>query len=238
MESQPAKPRRWDPIVKLTHWGVVTAVIANAIFTEEGSGWHIWVGYGLAGLLALRLLWGLIGPREARFSAFPPSPRRAMAHLGAISRGEVVRHRSHNPLGALMAYAIWGTLMVIVGSGIAMSGPPPADPAAVRGEAGEGQAGNRTEHGDEREESRELSVNLPGRIVNLVIPPARADEAEGPEGAGGEGEGGELLEEVHEIAVNLLYLLIALHIVGVIFETHRSGREIVGAMIPGGNRRA
>ena len=51
MDDQAKQPRRWDPIVKLTHWGVVTAVIANAIFTEEGSGWHIWVGYGLAALL-------------------------------------------------------------------------------------------------------------------------------------------------------------------------------------------
>lgn len=238
MESQSVTPRRWDPIVKLTHWGVVTAVIANAIFTEEGSGWHIWVGYGLAGLLALRLLWGLIGPAEARFSAFPPSPSRAVAHLGEIRRGEVVRHRSHNPLGALMAYAIWGTLLVIVGSGIAMSGPPPADPAAVQGEAGEGREGQRPEPDEEREEGRELSANLPGRIVNLAIPPARAEAAEGHEGGGGAGEGDELFEEVHEIAVNLLYLLIALHIAGVIFETRRSGHEIVGAMIPGGNRRA
>lgn len=83
MEEPVQRRRAWDPIVKLTHWGVVTAVIANAIFTEEGSGWHIWVGYGLAALLALRLLWGLIGPAEARFSAFAPSPRR---HLRTLPR--------------------------------------------------------------------------------------------------------------------------------------------------------
>ena len=200
MEDQVERPRAWDPIVKLTHWGVVTAVIANAIFTEEGSGWHIWVGYGLACLLGLRLLWGLIGPAEARFSAFPPSPKRALAHIGEIRRGEVVRHRSHNPLGAMMAYAIWATLLVIAGSGIAMSGPPPADPNAVSGERGESGKG---EGGEEASED----------------------------------EGEELFEEMHEIAVNLLYVLIALHLAGVVFETRRSGREIVGSMIPGGNRR-
>lgn len=111
MEEPVQRRRAWDPIVKLTHWGVVTAVIANAIFTEEGSGWHIWVGYGLAALLALRLLWGLIGPAEARFSAFPPSPRRALAHIAEIRRGEVVRHRSHNPLGAMMVYESDGGLV-------------------------------------------------------------------------------------------------------------------------------
>ena len=171
------KPHRWDPIVKLTHWGIVTAVIANAIITEEGSGWHIWVGYGLAGLLALRLLWGIIGPAEARFSAFPPSPVRALAHLGEIRRGEVTRHRSHNPLGALMVYAIWATLLVIIGSGIAMSGPPPANPAAVQGERGE---------------QREAALSWPDTILQAVIPPARADE-----------DDGELAEEQAEAAQRL-----------------------------------
>lgn len=226
MTNQTDRPRRWDPIVKLTHWGVVAAVITNALFTEEGSGWHIWVGYGLAALLALRFLWGLIGPAEARFSAFPPSPGRALKHLGEIRRGEVVQHRSHNPLGALMVYAIWGTLLVIVGSGIAMSGPPPANPGTVRGEyegRGEGMAMSTT------------------GLIDLIAPPARADddgEREEREEREEEGEeAGEVFEEIHELAVNLLYVLIALHLMGVIFETRRSGGEIVHAMIPGGTRR-
>lgn len=226
MDHNTEPRRRWDPIVKLTHWGVVVAVIANALVTGEGSGWHIWVGYDLAALLALRLLWGVVGPAEARFSAFPPSPARALAHLGEIRRGDVVRHRSHNPLGALMAYAIWATLAVIVGTGIAMAGPPPANPGALRGEA--------EEHG----EGIALS---PANMIDLIAPPARADEDEGEEEGveeGGErGEGGEeAFEEIHELAVNLLYVLIALHLMGVIFETRRSGGHIIGAMIPGGAR--
>jgi cytochrome b len=204
------KPRRWDPIVRLTHWGIVVAVIGNALVTKEGSGWHIWVGYGLAALLALRLLWGFIGPAEARFSAFPPSPARAIGHIGEITRGEVTRHRSHNPLGALMVYAIWACLLVVIGSGIAMSGPPPADPTA------------------RQEQSEEVRP--------LAAPEARGEEAgEHEEGEGGEGEEEEgVLTEVHEAAVYLLYLLIALHLGGVVFETRRSGREIITSMIPGG----
>lgn len=201
--------KRWDPIVKLTHWGIVAAVIGNALVTEEGSGWHIWIGYGLAALLALRLLWGLVGPREARFAAFPPSLARASHHLGEIRRGEVTHHASHNPLGALMVYAIWGTLLVVIGTGVAMSGPPPADPWAMRGEHGEQASAEAEEHGEEAEEREE----------------------------GGEGEEEEgLLGELHELAVNLLYVLIALHLMGVVFETRRSGPQIARAMLPGGKR--
>lgn len=212
------RPRRWDPLVKLTHWGIVAGVIANALFTEEGSGWHIWVGYGLAALLALRLLWGLIGPREARFASFPPSPAQAMRHVSEIRRGEIVRHASHNPLGALMVYAIWTCLAAIIATGIAISGPPPANPN-LSGEWEEHAHETSPQSGSDDEE----------------------EENEGQErrwlGEGEEDrEGDELFEEAHEVAVNLLYVLIALHLLGVMFETRRSGREIVGAMLPGGNR--
>ncbi|WP_221792278.1 cytochrome b/b6 domain-containing protein [Aquisediminimonas sediminicola] len=215
-------PRRWDPIVKLTHWGIVAAIIGNALVTEEGSGWHIWVGYSLAALLALRLLWGLIGPSEARFSAFPPSPSRALMHISEIRRGEVARHKSHNPLGALMVYAIWAMLGIIIASGIALSGPPPADPSANHAQhEGEAQLAGTIALGEHREVERDDETT--------------EDRAHEIAGEADEGEEN-ILVEVHEVAVNLLYLLIALHLAGVVFETHRSGRETIAAMIPRWNR--
>lgn len=199
--TAPSKTRNWDPVVKLTHWTIVLAILANALFTEEGSAVHVWIGYALAAILALRLLWGLIGPAEARFTAFPPNPARALRHLGEIRRGEKAEHGSHNPLGALMVYGIWSCLGAIIASGIAMAGFPPQ---------GESHEEDRTaayasaEYGEESEEARE--------------------------GSEGHEEGG--MEELHEVAVNLLYLLIMLHIAGVVFETRRSGRQVVLAMLP------
>jgi len=200
---QPAARRRWDPVVKLTHWGVVAAVLANALFTEEGSNAHIWVGYALASILALRMLWGLVGPAEARFSAFPPNPFRALAHVRDVAAGRHQMYRSHNPLGAMMVYAIWSTLGIIIASGIAMAGvPSTARSAPLARPAAEYVAGDRD---DERHEEHER---------------------------GEDGEAGEWIEEAHEIAVNLLYVLILLHIAGVVFETRRSGRRIILAMLP------
>lgn len=198
-------PRRWDPIVKLTHWTIVGGVIVNGLITEEGSGAHVWVGYALAGTLILRLIWGFIGPAEARFAAFPPSPGRALAHIREIAEGRRTAHASHNPLGALMVYAIWSTLAVIVVSGVLMAaapdGPPSrtaAQPVAAVGLEREAGEREETEDGGER------------------------GEAEGP------------LTEIHEAAVTLLYALIVLHIAGVAFETRRGGGRIVLAMLPGG----
>ena len=52
-------------------------------------------------------------------------------------------------------------------------------------------------------------------------------------GEDGEGEGDEVIEEVHEVAANLLFILAGLHLLGVAFETRRSGRGILTAMLPG-----
>lgn len=203
----PPPVRRWDPLVRITHWGIVAAVIANALAVEEGSSQHVWIGYGLAALLALRLLWGLIGPPEARFSAFPPSPSRALAHLREIAAGKRTPHASHNPLGALMVYTIWSCLAVIIATGIAMA-PPSAAPW----------------------------TNLEGKERTEAVEHPSASTAADEDEGGQASEAGEReespLTEVHEIAVNLLYLLIALHLAGVIFETRRSGRQIVTAMLP------
>ena len=206
MSSGAPTRRCWDPLVRVTHWGVAAAVVANGLITEGGSLVHVWIGLAVAALLALRLIWGLVGPAEARFSAFPPSPRRAIAHVRDILAGRHVVHRSHNPLGALMVYALWATLAVVVASGVAMTGFPPRieaehaeRPAALAASASEDEAGEQGEGGR---------------------------EGEG-------GEGGEVVEEAHEIAANLLLVLAALHLAGVAFETRRGGRQIVMAMIGG-----
>ena len=201
-----AEPRRWDPLVRLTHWGIAAAVVVNRLITEGGSQAHVWIGLAVAGLLALRLVWGFIGPSEARFSSFPPSPRRAVEHIGDIVAGRHVQHRSHNPLGALMAYALWAMLAATIASGIAMTGFPPK----VHAEGPE----------------RPAAAGLVGEAE---------DEEEGEEHEGGEG-GEEIAEELHELAANLLFGLAALHLVGVAFETRRSGRQIVTAMIGGGDK--
>lgn len=198
-ETPSPSRRRWDPIVRITHWSIALAVLANAVVTEEGSGPHIWVGYGLAAILGLRLLWGLVGPAEARFSAFWPSLRKALSHLRDIRAGRKEHHASHNPLGALMVYAIWGCLLTIIGTGIAMAGPPPWNEAERVSEYRSVSTATESEEAEDEEEG---------------------EAEEGPVG------------EIHETAANLLHLLILLHIGGVIFETRRSGKQVLMAMAP------
>ena len=115
----------WDPIVRITHWGSAGIVLTNALVTKGGSVPHVYLGWGLMALLLLRLVWGGLGPHEARFSAFPPNPVAALRHLRDLVAGRVREYPSHNPAGALMVYAFWAMLALVV---VTCHGifPPPA----------------------------------------------------------------------------------------------------------------
>ena len=199
MTATMTKRSRWDPVVKLTHWSIAAAVLANAVFTEEGSNAHVWVGYALTAILGLRLLWGLIGPAEARFTAFLPSVRRARAHLREIRAGAPSEHKSHNPLGAVMIYAIWVCLLVIIATGISMVGLP------------------------------SMAENRGGPVPTASLEYEHREDGEYEDEDHEEGLAG----EIHETAADLLYILILLHLAGVLFETRRSGRKVILAMVPG-----
>jgi cytochrome b len=115
-------PTLWDPVVRLTHWGIAVAVLFNTLVSEGGSLPHVSLGWLGMALLLLRVIWGVLGPVEARFSAFPPNPAAAIRHLGALAGGSPREHRSHNPAGAIMAYGLWATLAAVIVTGLVMTG--------------------------------------------------------------------------------------------------------------------
>lgn len=110
----------WDPLVRIVHWTVALGIVVNGFFTDAESTLHEQIGYAVLALVILRLIWGMVGSRSARFSAFPPNPMAAMRHARTLLVRRRETHLSHNPLGALMAYNIWGTLLVIAATGYMM----------------------------------------------------------------------------------------------------------------------
>lgn len=111
----------WDPLVRLIHWSLALAILLNGTIIEDESKAHELIGYTALALVGLRLVWAFIGPQHARFTAFPPSPRRAIHYVKAMIAGDRSVHLSHNPLGALMVYNIWLSVIAIGVTGYMMT---------------------------------------------------------------------------------------------------------------------
>ncbi|MFM4721027.1 cytochrome b/b6 domain-containing protein [Aeromonas bivalvium] len=111
MPSRRADPFRWDPLVRLTHWGLTVACIANLWLNESGEEWHEWLGYLAMSLIGLRLLWGLTLARgDARLGALLPS-REDFRQQAREMRERLPASPGHHGSGKLAVWAIWLTVL-------------------------------------------------------------------------------------------------------------------------------
>jgi cytochrome b len=112
----------WSRFVRGFHWLLVAGVTAAWITTEVGDDWHEPIGWAVAALIGLRLVWGVIGPdRAARFASFVHGPSRVWAYARAVLRSRAPRHLGHNPLGGWMVAALLLTLAAITLTGWLMT---------------------------------------------------------------------------------------------------------------------
>ena len=111
----------WDLPVRLFHW-LLVACFAGAWLTSESEHWrlaHVWFGYGMAGLVGLRLVWGLVGTRHARFASFVRGPRAAFAYLRSLLGPRPQHYLGHNPAGALAIVGLLALIALTAASGYA-----------------------------------------------------------------------------------------------------------------------
>jgi cytochrome b len=111
----------WDPMVRVFHWSLVLAFGANALVIDDDSKLHEWVGYTVVALLVIRIVWGIVGTKYARFSSFMPSLTGSKEQLMDIAKHRVRIHIGHTPLGALMIYNLLLALLVVGLSGHLMT---------------------------------------------------------------------------------------------------------------------
>ena len=117
----PQKIRVWDAPVRVFHWLLVLS-FAGAYFTAESEVWrlvHVTLGYTLGGLLAFRLVWGVIGTRYARFVNFVRGPGAVVQYLKSLRRGRPEHHLGHNPAGAVAILLLMALGLGIVATGYA-----------------------------------------------------------------------------------------------------------------------
>lgn len=127
MTDHPASPshsaamvRVWDPLVRMLHWHLVAFIALAWITSDDMKTAHEAIGYAIGGLVALRLIWGVVGPGNARFASFVRGPRATLAYLDDLIHGRERRLLGHNPAGAAMILALLTMIAGAVGSGILM----------------------------------------------------------------------------------------------------------------------
>src|SRR5438132_13082676 len=68
-QEGPVSVKVWDPLVRVFHWSLATAVII-ALMSDASRSLHKSAGYVAAGLVVLRVIWDFVGPQHARFADF------------------------------------------------------------------------------------------------------------------------------------------------------------------------
>ena len=107
----------WDPLVRIFHWSLVVLFGIAWVTPEVFDNAHEWVGYGVAALVGVRLLWGLVGTRYARFTNFVKSPGSIIGYLRTMVTGSGKGSLGHNPAACAMIVALLVTLLITVLTG-------------------------------------------------------------------------------------------------------------------------
>jgi cytochrome b len=109
--------RVWDLYVRLFHWSLVAAVSWAWFGAKDPDALHAVAGYTACGLLASRLIWGVVGFSYARFSSFVKRPKVVIDYLRSIARGNEARYLGHNPAGGAMIVALLTLICATCASG-------------------------------------------------------------------------------------------------------------------------
>ena len=113
--------RIWDPVVRIFHWSLVLAFVIAWMSGDELQDLHETAGYAIVGLLAIRVVWGFIGTRHARFSDFIYRPSAAIGYLIDTARLRARRYLGHNPAGGAMVLALIAMLAATCATGFMMT---------------------------------------------------------------------------------------------------------------------
>jgi len=216
-ESGPATVKVWDIFVRAFHWTVAVAFLVAYFTDDDVLTIHVWAGYAIGAFIALRIVWGFVGPRHARFGDFLFSPVKVWRYAIELIGFRAKRYLGHSPAGGAMAFALLIGLAGTVWTGLELYAVEEnAGPLAVLSEE---------------------AAPAGARISPLLV---RVSDDEGDEREKGEegDEGGddgaeEFWEDLHEVLANAILALVILHIGGVLLASVVHRENLAVAMITG-----
>ncbi|MCA0045226.1 cytochrome b/b6 domain-containing protein [Celeribacter litoreus] len=111
----------WDPVVRVLHWALVISFATAwglGKFGPNQMTLHFYAGYTVAGIVVLRVLWGLFGFHTAKFVNFVRGPKQVISYAKTLPLKEPSRSFGHNPVGALFVVGVLVVLAMQIASGL------------------------------------------------------------------------------------------------------------------------
>ena len=111
----------WDVPTRVFHW-LLALSFTGAFVTAESERYrdvHVLLGYTVLGLVAFRLLWGLVGTRYARFRSFAYGPRSVLTYVKSLFTRSPQHYMGHNPAGSWAIYALLALSLLAGATGYA-----------------------------------------------------------------------------------------------------------------------
>ena len=113
----------WDIPTRLFHWllaGAFSVAFGIAVLVDDDApafAIHMLLGLVVALMVVLRVVWGLVGSRYARFGSFALSPKALFEYLRGALGGGGKKYVGHNP-----ATSVIGIAMLVLTVGLAVTG--------------------------------------------------------------------------------------------------------------------
>lgn len=117
----PSRVLVWDLPTRVFHWLMVTLVIVSFVTGNLGGNAmeiHERSGCAILALLVFRMVWGFIGSRPSRFTAFLKGPRTVLRYGATLFRRDEPLHLTHNPLGGWSVAAMLVVMFIQAGTGV------------------------------------------------------------------------------------------------------------------------
>lgn len=115
-----AMVKAWDPLIRVFHWSLVFFFLLAFVTEDDWMNLHVQAGYAVSLLLGFRLLWGLVGTRNARFASFVKSPAVVVKYLKGMLSFKVTHYLGHNPVAAVMVVALLTSITLVAFSGLVL----------------------------------------------------------------------------------------------------------------------
>lgn len=113
----------YDWPTRIFHWlfaGMfIAAFFIAKTFDDESAlyPYHMLLGLSMAFIVLLRIIWGIVGSRNAKFSSFSLNPKELVNYLKSVIGSKNQHNAAHNPASSWMAI-----IMMFLALGLAVTG--------------------------------------------------------------------------------------------------------------------